>query len=582
MNSPRRTSAEKPMSIAEITKRAEEFEYNLFVPLRYWLRTADTLVKEARIYELEGNFQQAYLLYFRHAKLVLEHLQRHPDVRLLENRFALDATEKAIPRVLERLEILKPRIARRYDRYKRLLEEQEAQVRALPLQRGYDHVRGEWSTPGRSKSRTTTSDPALAGLALPLAAGDNQDLAVRLAHHEIRRRQTARKATFQAGTSSVEEQARRTGGVWSSEEHPLPRAPDDNTSKDSGEEDGLQPRLQRIRHFIDRQSGLRGLEDDGSGQRNLDARPFTDRIPPRDSSDLQYPHVPRPEAKRYEDWVPTPIPPSSSRAMPSKGILKPPRPPEVPPKIDIFSNGISPEISPVAYEPGLPAYREGLLPPALPIKESLASVSSPPAPQADPQPSDFTFKPSAYLENGTPLRTVFLPPTLRSTFLEIASPNTRRNLETCGILCGTLISNALFVSRLVVPEQVSTTDTCETVNEEEIFDYCDAEDLIVLGWIHTHPSQTCFMSSRDLHTHSGYQVMLPESIAIVCAPSKSPSWGIFRLTDPPGLKSILSCREQGLFHPHAETHIYTDALRPGHVFEAKGLQFEVADLRPGR
>ena len=46
MNSPRRTSAEKPMSIAEITKRAEEFEYNLFVPLRYWLRTADTLVKE--------------------------------------------------------------------------------------------------------------------------------------------------------------------------------------------------------------------------------------------------------------------------------------------------------------------------------------------------------------------------------------------------------------------------------------------------------------------------------------------------------------------------------------------------------
>ena len=46
MNSPRRSSAEKPMSITEITKRAEEFEYNPFVPLRYWLRTADTLLKE--------------------------------------------------------------------------------------------------------------------------------------------------------------------------------------------------------------------------------------------------------------------------------------------------------------------------------------------------------------------------------------------------------------------------------------------------------------------------------------------------------------------------------------------------------
>jgi hypothetical protein len=32
------------------------------------------------------------------------------------------------------------------------------------------------------------------------------------------------------------------------------------------------------------------------------------------------------------------------------------------------------------------------------------------------------------------------------------------------------------------------------------------------------------MSSRDLHTHCGYQIMMPESIAIVCAPTKNPSW----------------------------------------------------------
>jgi STAM-binding protein len=138
-------------------------------------------------------------------------------------------------------------------------------------------------------------------------------------------------------------------------------------------------------------------------------------------------------------------------------------------------------------------------------------------------PQSFTFQPSAYLENGNPLRTVFLPPTLREKFLEIAAPNTRNNLETCGMLCGTLISNALFVSKVIIPEQESTSDTCETVNESAFFDYCAAEDLMVLGWIHTHPTQTCFMSSRDLHTHCGYQIMMPESIAIVCAPSKSPS-----------------------------------------------------------
>ena len=56
-------------------------------------------------------------------------------------------------------------------------------------------------------------------------------------------------------------------------------------------------------------------------------------------------------------------------------------------------------------------------------------------------------------------------------------------------------------------------------------------------------------------------------------------WGIFRLTDPPGLSVILKCTQTGLFHPHADNNIYTDALRPGHVHEAKGLNFDIVDLR---
>ncbi|EHK99645.1 putative AMSH-like protease sst2 [Glarea lozoyensis 74030] len=73
---------------------------------------------------------------------------------------------------------------------------------------------------------------------------------------------------------------------------------------------------------------------------------------------------------------------------------------------------------------------------------------------------------------------------------------------------------------------------------------------------------------------------MPESIAIVCAPSKNPSWGVFRLTDPPGMQSVLNCRKTGLFHPHDEANVYTDALRPGHVCEAEGMEFSVVDLRP--
>jgi STAM-binding protein len=233
-------------------------------------------------------------------------------------------------------------------------------------------------------------------------------------------------------------------------------------------------------------------------------------------------------------------------------------------------------------------------PPALPPKPSLNHATQAPDPPAKvsqlpdrgkTKSPSYTFASTACLEDGSPLRTIFLPPTLRTTFLRLAYKNTQSNLETCAFLAGTLISNALFVSKLIVPAQTSTSDTCEMTNESQLFDLVDAEaDLMILGWIHTHPTQTCFMSSRDLHTHAGYQMMLAESIAIVCAPSKGDTmhggdWGIYRLTDPPGKKTILGCQKPGIFHPHDVDNIYTDALKPGHVVEAKGLEFDVVDLR---
>ena len=47
------------------------------------------------------------------------------------------------------------------------------------------------------------------------------------------------------------------------------------------------------------------------------------------------------------------------------------------------------------------------------------------------------------------------------------------------------------------------------------------------------------------------------------------------------MKEILNCHQTGLFHLHDAGQLYTDALRPGHVFEARGLEFQVVDLRPG-
>ena len=36
--------------------------------------------------------------------------------------------------------------------------------------------------------------------------------------------------------------------------------------------------------------------------------------------------------------------------------------------------------------------------------------------------------------------------------------------------------------------------------------YLMDNNLIAAGWIHTHPSQECFLSSVDLHMHYSYQV----------------------------------------------------------------------------
>ena len=41
-----------------------------------------------------------------------------------------------------------------------------------------------------------------------------------------------------------------------------------------------------------------------------------------------------------------------------------------------------------------------------------------------------------------------------------------------------------FITHLVIPKQTATSDSCTTLNEEELFELQDSHDLITLGWIH--------------------------------------------------------------------------------------------------
>lgn len=44
--------------------------------------------------------------------------------------------------------------------------------------------------------------------------------------------------------------------------------------------------------------------------------------------------------------------------------------------------------------------------------------------------------------------------------------------------------NRLLVTHIILPKQKGTSDSCTTMNEEELFDIQDQHNLITLGWIH--------------------------------------------------------------------------------------------------
>lgn len=159
------------------------------------------------------------------------------------------------------------------------------------------------------------------------------------------------------------------------------------------------------------------------------------------------------------------------------------------------------------------------------------------------------------------------------------------------------------------------------LEEDAVMNYCLERGLVQLGWIHvrdrrgeaawfgaargvswrpeayatalrphfpgpravlqTHPSQTCFMSSMDLHTQGSVQAMLPEAIAIVVAPTDpAVPYQVYQLTDAAsggGLELIQSCTLRG-FHQHTGSDRIYDVCR--HVVWHDG-PVTIADLRHG-
>jgi len=473
---------EKAMSVEQIVKLASEPFFDTNYPMLSWFRTSNLMVKQADIYEREGNLSMAYFLLFRHATIMMDFLPKHPQAKDAQYQKLWIQARQQLKRDLAKLELLKPPINERYESH---IANVEARAKSAATQHEVIFAGLDSSFNPPLHARRRPSAPAV-------DAHRHQDLAVKLANLEVNRRKGATVL--------------------------------DDTSGD------LNAQLVQIRKQIDNASRTRVAEEDEAVY-----------VPNK----YNYPDIPH----WQQDGTSSKSEYNIKARLPTEGAQQ--RPPR--------------EVS---------ASTHASLGPPVPRKEREGDLTG----------SLHQFASKASLESGKKLRTLFLPAPLRHSFLKIAAANTRANLETCGILAGTLVQNALFVTKLIIPEQTATSDTCEMVDELALFEYTETQaDDIVLGWIHTHPSQTCFLSSRDLHTHFPYQGTLAEAIAIVCAPAHQPDYGVFRLTDPPGLQAIRNCKQSATFHPHTESKIYTDAdSKQGHVIEHDALKFEVVDLRPKR
>lgn len=204
----------------------------------------------------------------------------------------------------------------------------------------------------------------------------------------------------------------------------------------------------------------------------------------------------------------------------------------------------------------------------------------PPGPSIAPKPGiDRSTKPVSLLSPSTHSRlgprTLIIPSNIFLKFLTIAQNNTDKNLETCGLLTGKLQHDQLVVTHLIVPKQKGTSDNCVMENEEDVCVEVEKRELFTLGWIHTHPSQTAFLSSIDLHTQFGYQVMMPEAVAVVCAPTYDQN-KTFWLTPNHGMEVIRDCSLTG-FHPHPnDPPIFVEAE---HCRLDSSVSITVVDLR---
>ena len=140
--------------------------------------------------------------------------------------------------------------------------------------------------------------------------------------------------------------------------------------------------------------------------------------------------------------------------------------------------------------------------------------------------------------------------TLTKSFKEYVEKTLDPDMEAVAMICADSKEfergGDIVITSLVFPDQVSDENGVQPDLNPEYISIVEEKGLVAIGWIHSHPHQTCYFSSVDMHAHHALQASIPYSFGIVYA--REDKTLPIALTQK-GMETIGECSDFG-FHTH--------------------------------
>jgi len=99
------------------------------------------------------------------------------------------------------------------------------------------------------------------------------------------------------------------------------------------------------------------------------------------------------------------------------------------------------------------------------------------------------------------------------------------NSEVIGYLIGQYKESWIEINDLIIPDQQGTNIHAEITSELAIVEYLrkNKRDInnVQVGWYHSHPSLSCFLSQIDIQTQKYWQKVNNRMVALVIDPIKN-------------------------------------------------------------